>query len=57
MDTNFEPIHIVWLKRDLRLYDHKPILEAINSKKRVILVYVFEDILFKDPHYLSLIHI
>ena len=53
MDTNFEPIHIVWLKRDLRLYDHKPILEAINSKKRVILVYVFEDILFKDPHYSS----
>ena len=53
MDTNFEPIHIVWLKRDLRLYDHKPILEAIKSKKRVILLYVFEDILFKDPHYSS----
>jgi deoxyribodipyrimidine photo-lyase len=51
MHTRLEPIHIVWLKRDLRLDDHKPISEAINSKKRVLILYVFEDILFKDPHY------
>ena len=53
MHTRLEPIHIVWLKRDLRLDDHKPISEAINSKKRVLILYIFEDILFKDPHYSS----
>ena len=51
MDTNLEPINIVWLKRDLRLEDHNALAEAINSKKRVLLLYVFENILFEDPHY------
>ena len=51
MITSLEPIHIVWLKRDLRLEDHNALAEAINSKKRVLLLYVFENILFEDPHY------
>ena len=51
MNSDREPIHIVWLKRDLRLEDHPPLRNALLSKRRVLLLYVFEDILFKDPHY------
>ena len=51
MPTSLEPIHIVWLKRDLRLDDHAPLTAAIKSKKRVLLLYIFEDILFDDPHH------
>lgn len=51
MNSDLEPIHIVWLKRDLRLEDHSALMHAILSKRRVILLYVFEDILLNDPHY------
>ncbi|MEC8636938.1 MAG: FAD-binding domain-containing protein [Bacteroidota bacterium] len=53
MISDLEPIHIVWLKRDLRLEDHSPLHHAILSKRRVLLIYVFEDILLEDPHYSS----
>lgn len=46
-----EPINIVWLKRDLRLLDNEAIVNALNSKKRVLLLYCFEPILLNDPHY------
>lgn len=51
MHSNIEPIHIVWLKRDLRLKDHPPLYYALKSKRRVLMVYVFEDLLYKDPHH------
>jgi len=51
MNTNLEPIHLVWLKRDLRLEDHPPLRLALQSKRRVLLVYIFEEILQNDPHY------
>jgi deoxyribodipyrimidine photo-lyase len=51
MTTNLEPIHLVWLKRDLRLEDHPPLRLALQSKRRVLLVYIFEEILQNDPHY------
>ena len=51
MHIDLEPIQIVWLKRDLRLEDHPPLRKALLSKRRVLLLYVFEDILIKDPHY------
>ncbi|RED48242.1 cryptochrome/deoxyribodipyrimidine photo-lyase family protein [Seonamhaeicola aphaedonensis] len=49
--TNREEIHLVWLKRDLRLQDNEAIFNALNSEKRVLLLYCFEPILLKDSHY------
>lgn len=44
-------INLVWLKRDLRLQDHKPLLEASMSGHPVLLVYNFEPMLFEDQHF------
>lgn len=51
MNTNKEEIHVVWFKRDLRLQDNEAIYNALQSKKRVLFLYVFEDSLINDPHY------
>ncbi len=42
------PVQIVWLKRDLRLSDHRPILEASLAGPTVVL-YVFEPKLWAMP--------
>lgn len=42
---------VVWLKRDLRLRDHEPILAASKTSKPILLLYLFEPILLEDPHY------
>ena len=42
-------MNIVWLKRDLRLNDHKPLFEAELSKDKYIIVYLFEPSLIKYP--------
>lgn len=44
-------IAVVWLKRDLRLRDHQPLVDAINSGLPVILLYCYEPMLINDPHY------
>ncbi len=44
-------IVVVWLKRDLRLSDHAPLLEAKKTGLPVLLVYCFEPILLNDKHY------
>ncbi|WP_220717933.1 cryptochrome/deoxyribodipyrimidine photo-lyase family protein [Agarivorans litoreus] len=44
-------IAVVWLKRDLRLNDHQPLVDAIHSGLPVLLVYCFEPMLLKDKHY------
>jgi deoxyribodipyrimidine photo-lyase len=44
-------IQVVWLKRDLRLHDNEAIFNALKSGKRVLLLYVFEDLLMSDEHY------
>ncbi|WP_462152881.1 cryptochrome/deoxyribodipyrimidine photo-lyase family protein [Pseudoalteromonas xiamenensis] len=44
-------ISVVWFKRDLRITDHKPLKEAINRGKPVLLLYLFEPFLLADPHY------
>ena len=44
-------IHIVWLKRDLRLHDNGAIFNALKSGKRILLLYSFEPMLMSDPHY------
>lgn len=43
-------LQVVWLKRDLRLRDHQPIVEAAKHGP-MVLVYCFEPALVKDPHY------
>jgi deoxyribodipyrimidine photo-lyase len=35
-------MHVVWLKRDLRLQDHAPIAEALKREGRILLLYVVE---------------
>lgn len=44
-------IHLVWLKRDLRLQDNEAISNALNSGGKILLFYCFEPLLLKDPHY------
>jgi len=46
-----EHINIVWLKRDLRLQDNEAITNALKSRKRTLLLYVFENCLLQDNHY------
>ena len=46
-----ERINVVWLKRDLRLYDNEAISDALKSGKRTLLLYAFEHILLNDDHY------
>ncbi|WP_372754452.1 deoxyribodipyrimidine photo-lyase/cryptochrome family protein [Mariniflexile sp.] len=51
MNTDKPLLHIVWLKRDLRLEDNEAIHNALASGEQVLLLYVFESILLNDPHY------
>lgn len=46
-----EEINVVWFKRDLRLMDNEVIKNALNSNKRTLFLYVFENSLIDDPHY------
>ncbi|WP_299666470.1 cryptochrome/deoxyribodipyrimidine photo-lyase family protein [uncultured Polaribacter sp.] len=51
MNINREEINVVWFKRDLRLQDNEAIHNALQSNKRTLLVYVFENSLLEDAHY------
>lgn len=44
-------IALVWLKRDIRLSDHEPLVLAARTGLPVVLFYCFEDIQLDDPHY------
>lgn len=44
-------VNVVWLKRDLRLQDHKPLHEALQKQEPVLLLYIFEPELLEDSHY------
>ncbi|WP_430409168.1 deoxyribodipyrimidine photo-lyase/cryptochrome family protein [Kordia sp.] len=44
-------INVVLLKRDLRLQDNEAIYNALQSGRKTLLLYVFEDILMNDAHY------
>ncbi|MDT0594229.1 cryptochrome/deoxyribodipyrimidine photo-lyase family protein [Glaciecola petra] len=41
---------VVWLKRDLRLRDHQPIVRAIARGRPILLLYIVESIMLEDPH-------
>lgn len=42
--------HVVWLKRDLRVHDHAPLVEA-SRRGRVVVLYVFERELWSTPEF------
>jgi deoxyribodipyrimidine photo-lyase len=42
-------IAIVWFKRDLRLFDHQPLVEAMKSGIPLLLLYVFEPTVCSAP--------
>ena len=44
------PVAVVWLKRDLRLRDHAALSMAMEAHKQVLMVYVEEPSLLRDPH-------
>ena len=50
MHTKGSPIAVVWLKRDLRLQDHEALHKALQSSKKVLLLYVFEKFLLEDSY-------
>ncbi|OFC71415.1 cryptochrome/deoxyribodipyrimidine photo-lyase family protein [Alteromonas confluentis] len=43
-------VAVVWLKRDLRLRDHKPLLDASKTGLPVVLMFCFEPSLIADTH-------
>ncbi len=43
-------IQVVWFKRDLRLNDHQPLVEAIATGLPTLLLYVLETENEQDPH-------
>ncbi len=45
-----ESVNLVWLKRDLRLSDHQPIVEAAKEGNRVLLFYAFEPSVINHDH-------
>ena len=49
--TTKTKVNIVWLKRDLRLRDHAPLFNASSANEVVLLLYIIEPMLLKDPHY------
>lgn len=46
-------IAVVWFKRDLRLTDHLPLHNAMQSGLPVLLIYNFEPMLLQDPNFSS----
>ncbi len=44
-------MNLVWFKRDLRLTDHGPLSAALNHPQPLLLLYIIEPKLVRDPHY------
>ena len=38
-------MNIVWLKRDIRIQDHRPIYESLNTNNEICFIYIFEPII------------
>ena len=43
-------INVFWFKRDLRLIDNQALIDAVNSKTPLLLLYLFETELIADNH-------
>jgi len=48
--SKMQPLHLVWFKRDLRVTDHRPLLEA-SSDRNVLCFYVFEPEILESREY------
>ncbi len=46
-----EDVQIVWLKRDLRLTDHEPLLQAATNGKPTLIIYIWEPSLLAAEDY------
>jgi len=46
-----KPITLVWLKRDLRLEDHAPLLKAAELGLPTLIFYAWEPSLLSSPNY------
>lgn len=44
-------INVFWFKRDLRGEDNMAFANAVNSSLPLLLLYVYEPLIWKDPHY------
>ena len=44
-------VNIVWFKRDLRLLDHEPLTFAIARGQPLLMIYIVEPELIRNPHY------
>ncbi len=44
-------MNIVWFKRDLRLYDHEAIFNALKTNTQTLFLYSFEPSVLDDHHY------
>ena len=44
-------MNVIWLKRDLRLFDSESVYRALLSDEKVIILYIFEPSLLADYHY------
>ena len=48
MRANSTSLHVVWFKRDLRIHDHRPLVEA-TKRGPVLPLYVVEPDLWQQP--------
>ena len=44
-------MNVIWLKRDLRLFDSESVYRALLSDEKIIILYIFEPSLLSDYHY------
>ena len=44
-------MNIIWLKRDLRLFDSESVYNALQLNNRVLFLYIFEPSILSDHHY------
>jgi len=44
-------VQLVWLKKDLRLHDHRPLQEASATHIPALVFYLFEPSVMADPHH------
>lgn len=46
-----QKVNIVWLKRDLRTFDHEPAYDACLKSNQVIFIYIFDSLFFEQPEF------
>ena len=51
MEGDHGVVQVVWLKRDLRLVDHQPFVEAARQGGKVVALYMYEPIVIEAADY------